>query len=235
MPLQATYTTFTNSLRKLNYPISSLDHQSLLLGHASAHLLILRWLLFDCSRSLATDLLDRFGLAPTNADSKLLETLWKIFRPHLSIVPEISAQKFLTLGFAQKKLQILSMVAEYVLGQKRKTSHKISPKSLDILSSPVREPPLPFDIQVVLSELDELNSGPPDASNTSVGDAALVSRVQELETMVQVLTARVRLLEIAQMPRNTKETETEDKKARWNGRMEKINEMLDRVREVVDA
>ena len=191
-PLQDSFERLSRLLRKSNYPATVLDIEGCLLGRSHALLPPLRHLLFEVSKQSAADFAEKYGLAPTNSDLKLVEIFMKILRFEYNILPPLTATQFMSTGFAQKKLDTLCLLAEKMKMQKTKI---VKPSKLVEEAQPV--PPQPQENH----EESEITEESADSQQSQLSAIltyleGLTARFSTFEERLETVSARVNVLEI---------------------------------------
>ncbi|CAB1099840.1 unnamed protein product [Ectocarpus sp. CCAP 1310/34] len=92
-------------------------------GDPRAALVVLHWTLLDMSPLFATLLLDRDYAGLTSAtDFKFVATSLRMLRDEFNCRPQLTAEQFLTSGFAEVKMRLLADIVELVM----RTHHSLA-------------------------------------------------------------------------------------------------------------
>ncbi|XP_030644167.1 centrosomal protein of 44 kDa [Chanos chanos] len=122
------------SLRLLKYP-REVDYQGLARGDPSSCLPIISFAFTSFSSSVAEYLLDfRVELTGKN-DLSFIESVYKVLRDLFSYKPMLTKQQFLQFGFAERKVNILCDIINFVISK-----HKELTKDNKSVSHPKRRP-----------------------------------------------------------------------------------------------
>ena len=172
-PLQDSFERLSRVLRKSNFPSSALDIEGCLLGIPNALIPPLRHLLFEVSKQTASEFADKYGLSPTNAYSKLVEIAFKILRFDFDSHPQITVAQFLGVGFAQKKIEVVCVLAEKL------KKPAMSFKSSKVPSESSREAPQPA-----------VSPGEPSTHPVTEPPTKPVNPIDEILSQVETLNLR---------------------------------------------
>ena len=118
-PLQDTFQEMAHLLKRTKSP--NIDTEGCLLGRPTAFVPLIRHCLCEFNRGIAVALLDKYGLSPTNEDRRFLENSMRILREEFHGLPPLTLQQFWTTGFAQKKMELVILIARGVLARKQNT------------------------------------------------------------------------------------------------------------------
>ena len=109
----------TNNIRKLiaelkqvSYDYQSIDYSALTHGIPSAFLPIMHHVLLDYSHELASYFVNKNYDLYGRTDLRFVETVFKILRQEFSYKPSLTKEQFLALGFAERKIILLTDVAK---------------------------------------------------------------------------------------------------------------------------
>lgn len=93
--------------------IKHIDVEGLLTGDPISCIHVIQMIFFSPVRSLlANDFLVKYGLAQSNSDYKLVDTVFRIARTDFSLTPRLSVEQFLNGGsFTVRRLELLTEIA----------------------------------------------------------------------------------------------------------------------------
>ena len=110
----------TNNIRKLiaelkqvSYDYQSIDYDALTHGIPSAFLPIMHHVLLDYSHELASYFVNKNYELYGRTDLRFVETVFKILRQEFSHKPSLTKEQFLALGFAERKIILLTDITKF--------------------------------------------------------------------------------------------------------------------------
>eukprot|EP00112_Aurelia_sp_Birch-Aquarium-sp1_P024664 Seg788.21 transcript_id=Seg788.21/GoldUCD/mRNA.D3Y31 product="Centrosomal protein of 44 kDa" protein_id=Seg788.21/GoldUCD/D3Y31 len=100
-------------LKQVAYDYQSIDYDALTHGIPSAFLPIMHHVLLDYSHELASYFVNKNYDLYGRTDLRFVETVLKILRQEFSHKPSLTKEQFLALGFAERKIILLTDVAKF--------------------------------------------------------------------------------------------------------------------------
>ena len=121
-PLQDNFLELNTLLKRMHLPSSALDIEGCLIGRPIAFIAPLKHIMCECHRGSAVAFADKYGLSPAVKDERFVELALKILRAEFGLLPPLTPQQFWTVGYAQKKVETLLLLAKKIIQKKTKSN-----------------------------------------------------------------------------------------------------------------
>ena len=125
-----------SELKQVSYDCQTIDYDALVHGIPSAFLPIIHYTFLDYSHNLASYLAKKNYELYARTDLRFVETVYKVLMQEFSCKPSLTKEQFLALGFAERKIILLTNIVKFcreknkLISTKKKKSIKITKSSL---------------------------------------------------------------------------------------------------------
>lgn len=113
-----------SELKLVSYDCNAIDYDSLVHGIPSSFLPIIHYTFLDYSHHLASYLAKKNYELYARTDLRFIETVYKILMQEFSFKPNLTKEQFLALGFAERKIILLTNIVRLCREKSKSTSYK---------------------------------------------------------------------------------------------------------------
>ena len=116
-----------SELKQVSYDIHAIDYHALIHGIPSAFLPIIHHTLLDYSHDIASYLAKRSYQLYAKNDLRFVETVYKILLQEFSYKPSLTKEQFLALGFAERKIILITDIVKFCREKNKSICNKKKP------------------------------------------------------------------------------------------------------------
>ena len=116
-----------SELKQVSFDVQAIDYDALIHGIPSAFLPIIHHTLLEYSREIASYLAKKGYELYARTDLRFVETVYKILMQEFSYKPSLTKEQFLALGFAERKIILLTDIVKFCREKNKSLCNKKKP------------------------------------------------------------------------------------------------------------